>query len=117
VRQPIHDGLVGVTQSGTAASAFSGFNHAFYPVAGKTGTAQVDNHADTALFAAYGPAPAPQYSIAVVMEQSGFGGRAAAPVSRALFDVLSGAVPRPEAGPGGVIPPPGAPLATGGSYD
>jgi penicillin-binding protein 2 len=118
VRQPLYDGLVGVTQHGTAAGAFGGFNHQYYPVAGKTGTAQVDNHADTALFAAFGPAPAPQYSIAVVMEQSGFGGRAAAPVARALFDVLSGAVPKPAAPLGGR---PAAPVAdqaqVGGAYD
>jgi penicillin-binding protein 2 len=118
IRQPIYDGLVGVTQSGTAASAFSGFNHQFYPVAGKTGTAQVDGRADTALFAAFGPAPAPQYAISVVMEQAGFGGRAAAPVARALFDVLSGAVPKPAAPLGGR---PAAPVAdqaqVGGAYD
>ena len=42
-REAIIDGLVGVTTSdgGTAVGAFSGFPHDTFPVAGKTGTAQV----------------------------------------------------------------------------
>jgi penicillin-binding protein 2 len=121
VRQPIYDGLAAVTTSGTASRAFAGFPHELFPVAGKTGTAQVDGQADTAVFAAFGPAPAPRYAVSVIMEASGFGGSHAAPVARALFDVFSGAVPAPEAPlggnystqPGGA----GAPIPVGGSYD
>src|SRR5690606_41814782 len=54
---------------------------------------------DTAVFAAFGPAPAPEYAVAVVMEESGFGGTAAAPVARALFEALSGTTPLPPAAP------------------
>ena len=119
VRQPLYDGLVGVPVSGTAVRAFAGFPLDQYPIAGKTGTAQVDGKADTAVFAAFGPAPAPRYAIAVFLEESGFGGTASAPVARALFDALSGVKPLQPAGPNGL--PTGAAegltTTTGGSYD
>ncbi len=105
LRQSILDGLVGVTQGrgGTAVGAFSGFPHERYPVAGKTGTAQVNDKADTAVFAAFGPATTPEVQVAVIMEESGFGGTAAAPVARALFDVFAGVVPTPIVEPGGTL--------------
>jgi penicillin-binding protein 2 len=118
IRQALLDGLTGVTRpGGTAARAFAGFPLDRFSVSGKTGTAQVDGKADTAVFSAFGPTDAPQFQVTVVLEESGFGGTAAAPVARALFDVLSGAVPRPRATAGGAIPAPTAPLTTGGSYD
>ena len=105
LRQSLLEGLVGVTarDGGTAFGTFLGFPLANYPIAGKTGTAQVNGKADTALFAAFGPANAPEYQVAVVMEESGFGGTAAAPIARALFDVFAGLVPRPEIQPGGAL--------------
>lgn len=119
IRQPLYDGLVGVPVNGTAVRAFAGFPLDQYPIAGKTGTAQVDGKADTAVFAAFGPAPAPQYSIAVFLEESGFGGTASAPVARALFDALSGVKPLQPAGPDGmpIGAAEGLTAATGGSYD
>jgi penicillin-binding protein 2 len=119
VRQPLLDGLVGVPVSGTAVRAFAGFPLDQYPIAGKTGTAQVDNRSDTAVFAAFGPAPAPQYAISVFLEESGFGGTASAPVARALFDALAGVKPLQPAGPNGlpVGAAEGLTADTGGSYD
>jgi penicillin-binding protein 2 len=119
VRQPLYDGLVDVPRSGTAVRAFSGFPLDTYPIAGKTGTAQVDDKADTAVFAAFGPAPAPKYAVSVFLEESGFGGTAAAPVARALFDALSGVTPLQPAGPDGLPVGPAEDLTadTGGSYD
>ncbi len=119
VRQPLYDGLVNVPVSGTAVRAFAGFPLDQYPIAGKTGTAQVDNKADTAVFAAFGPAPAPQYAVSVFLEESGFGGTASAPVARALFDALSGVKPLQPAGPNGlpVGAAEGLTADTGGSYD
>lgn len=109
-RQAMIDGLVGVTtrEGGTATSTFSDFPNDTFPVAGKTGTAQVNGKADTALFAAFGPAQDPRYQVAIVLEESGFGGTAAAPVARALFDVFAGVAPMPEIQPGGALvePPP-----------
>jgi penicillin-binding protein 2 len=117
IRQPLLDGLRNVPISGTAVSAFSGFDMEAFPIAGKTGTAQVMNKADTAVFSAFGPVDAPKYVVTVLMEESGFGGSNAAPVARAVFDVLSGQVPKPPAPPGGVGQAVGAlPVVTGG-YD
>jgi penicillin-binding protein 2 len=104
-RQAMLDGLVGVTtrEGGTATTTFSDFPNDRYPVAGKTGTAEVNDKADTALFAAFAPAHAPEYALAIVLEESGFGGTAAAPVARALFDVFAGVAPMPEIQPGGAL--------------
>jgi len=119
VRDPLLAGLAGVPRSGTASRAFAGFPLDLFPVAGKTGTAQVDNKADTAVFAAFGPLPAPRYAISVVLEESGFGGTASAPVARALFEGLSGVRPLQPAGPNGlpVGAAEGLTTDTGGAYD
>ena len=92
----IKDALVGVNKEGTGARAFAG---AQYVSAGKTGTAQVvamkekyieskvqERLRDHALFIAYAPADKPQIALAVVVENSGFGARAAAPIARQVFD-------------------------------
>jgi penicillin-binding protein 2 len=89
-RGPIVDGLSGVTRSGTAATAFSGFNQTNFAIVGKTGTAQVNGKADTSVFASYAPAGAPQYAVAAVLEESGFGADAAAPLVRHVYEYLSG---------------------------
>jgi penicillin-binding protein 2 len=96
-RQALLAGLVGVPVRGTAARAFAGFPLDTYPIAGKTGTAQVDNKADTALFSAFGPAYAPQFQVTAVLEESGFGATSAAPVVRRIFEVLAGLAPMPVA--------------------
>ncbi len=101
--QAVHDGLLAVVDPsrgsgrGTALRAFQGFPLSSYPIAGKTGTAEVDDKADFSLFAGYGPANAPKYSVAAVLEQSGFGGEAAAPAVRRFFEHLAGITPVPEA--------------------
>jgi penicillin-binding protein 2 len=91
LRDPILAGLRGAISDpkGTAHNAFLGFPSE-WPVAGKTGTAQAPPKQDTALFVGFGPVHAPAYAVAVVMEQSGFGASAAAPVARRLFGHLSG---------------------------
>lgn len=91
LRRPILDGLRGVVSDpkGTAAGAFSGFPLDSFPVAGKTGTAQVFGKQDNALFAAFAPADIPQYAVAVVMEESGMGASAAAPVARRILEGIA----------------------------
>ena len=79
-----------LNEHGTAYNAFLGFPLAQWGIAGKTGTAQAPPKQDTALFVGFGPTAAPQHVVAVVMEQSGFGASAAAPVARRVFGVLSG---------------------------
>lgn len=115
-RQAIVDGLIGVTTSedGTATTAFAGFPSDVWPVAAKTGTAQVLNKAPTAVFGAFGPAGAPQYAVSVLLEESGYGGSAAAPVARRLFDVLSGTEPMPPAPADGLIATDDAAVVDGG---
>jgi penicillin-binding protein 2 len=97
VRDPILAGLKGVISDprGTANAAFSTFPNSQFPVAGKTGTAEVNGKQDTALFAAFAPADNPQYAVSIVMEESGFGGTSAAPVARRIFEQLSGHSPTP----------------------
>ncbi len=103
--EPIIKGLLGVPRfggvRGTAASAFQGgtFPVDQWPVAGKTGTAEVDGRADTSLFVAWGPndhpelgvdvTGPPEIAIAVVMEESGFGSVAAAPVAAAILEPIA----------------------------
>jgi penicillin-binding protein 2 len=74
---------------GTATSAFAGFPLTEYPVAGKTGTAQigsVDSGKNFAWFISYAPATAPQYVVSVYIEKASHGGDSAAPVARQIFE-------------------------------
>jgi penicillin-binding protein 2 len=89
--------MVGVIREGTGAPAFKG---ASYVAAGKTGTAQVvalkenrndysrvkERNRDHALFIAFAPVDNPKIALAVLVENSGFGGTAAAPIARAVLD-------------------------------
>lgn len=88
-REALMAGFVGVTQDddGTAYGTFSGFPN--WVVAGKTGTAQVNNRADTSLFVGFAPAEAPQYLAAAILEESGFGGAAAGPLVRRIFESIA----------------------------
>jgi penicillin-binding protein 2 len=89
----IFRGLVGVTQDarGTASGSWRA-NPTAWPMAGKTGTAQVNNKADTALFVGWGPAEPgvpPQYTISVVIPEAGFGGQVAAPLAIRILEPIS----------------------------
>jgi len=92
VRDTLMAGFIGAVADpeGTAYNAFLGFPLDRFPVAGKTGTAQAPPRQDTALFVGMAPAYDPRYVTAVVMEQSGFGASAAAPVARRIFGQLFG---------------------------
>jgi len=94
----IKNAMVGVNKEGTGARAFAG---AGYVSAGKTGTAQVvalsknekyseatvaEHLRDHALFIAFAPADNPRIALAVLVENAGFGARAAAPVARKVLD-------------------------------
>jgi penicillin-binding protein 2 len=105
-RQPILDGLVGVTHTGgTAGTVFKDFPG--WTVAGKTGTAQVSgNKADTSLFVAFAPAEAPLFVVDAVLEQSGFGAEAAAPLVRQILEALQDPTKLYQIGPDGQLVPP-----------
>jgi penicillin-binding protein 2 len=104
IRDPMLTGFKGAVTDprGTAHAAFAGYPYSALPVAGKTGTAQVTGKQDTAVFVGFGPADSPQYVVDAFMEQSGFGGDAAAPVVRRIFEGLAG---KPT---GAVVSPTGA---------
>jgi penicillin-binding protein 2 len=83
--------LQGVVTSGTAQCAFQGFPFSRVAVAGKTGTAEREaGKQDTSWFASMvGPDPEhPQYVIVTMVEQGGFGGQTAAPITRQVIDGL-----------------------------
>jgi len=69
------------------------------------------------VFSAFGPLTGPRYQVSAILAESGFGGTAAAPIVRSLFDVFSGAAPLPPAPLGGVGEAVGALPSVGGSYD
>ena len=105
----IRDAMVGVNIEGTGTAAFRG---ASYTSAGKTGTAQViqikknekydaskidERFRDHALYMAFAPAENPQIALALVVENSGFGGANSAPIARRVFDFwLKGQYPSEE---------------------
>ena len=99
-RDVIVNGMLGVTQSsaGTAASAFAGWDQQAWPVAAKTGTAEVAGRADSSVFGAFGPADDPNLVAFAVLEESGYGGEAAAPMVRRILDAYVAAGPIDGAG-------------------
>ena len=90
-REPLHAGFRGVVSDpkGTGFGAFAGFPLGAFPVAGKTGTAEVAGKQDTSLFTAYAPADAPRYVVTAVLEQAGLGASAAAPVVRRVLEGIA----------------------------
>ncbi|KQT12990.1 penicillin-binding protein 2 [Ramlibacter sp. Leaf400] len=105
----IRKAMVGVTQGGTSTRVFAG---AGYLSGGKTGTAQAvtigqkekynaskleEHQRDHSLYIAFAPADDPKIALAAVVENSGFGAAAAAPIARRVFDYwLMGLYPTDE---------------------
>lgn len=104
----VQEGMVD-TIHGARGTARAMARGAEYTMAGKTGTAQRSSRKGnislnphtlpyhlrhTALFVGYAPAEDPQIAISVVVEHGGYGGSAAAPIARAVFDAwLLGKLP------------------------
>ena len=102
----VKQAMAGVIKEGTGRWAFAG---ASYSVGGKTGTAQViamkqnekydekkvdERLRDHSLFVAFAPLDSPRIAVAVVVENGGFGARAAAPITRTVLDYfMLGKVP------------------------
>jgi penicillin-binding protein 2 len=95
----IYAGMVGAVTHGTAAGAVG--HNAAYPIAGKTGTAQVfsvgqnekynektvaERLRDHSWFIAFAPADQPRIALAVIVENGGWGASAAAPIARKVLD-------------------------------
>jgi penicillin-binding protein 2 len=99
--------MAGVNKEGTGARAFAGTQ---YTNGGKTGTAQViaikqnekydeakvsERHRDHSWFIAFAPLESPKIALAVIVENGGFGARAAAPIARTMLDYyLLGKLPK-----------------------
>ena len=94
----VKQAMVGVTKEGTGARAFA---KAEYTSGGKTGTAQViamkqnekydekkvdERHRDHSLYISFAPVDNPIIAMLVIVENGGFGARAAAPISRTVLD-------------------------------
>jgi len=103
----VQEGMMATMQPG--GSGWRVAADAAYRMAGKTGTAQVVSRKGTAavnpkslpmhlrhraLFIGFAPAEAPEIAIAIAVEGGGYGGSAAAPIARKVFDAwLLGAEP------------------------
>jgi penicillin-binding protein 2 len=102
LRSALMDGFVGAVSdpTGTAYDAFKGFPLAQYPVAGKTGTAEVVMNkagelSDTSVFVGMVPANNPKYVVVSLVEQAGFGAAISAPIVRRVIESLMG-LPTPN---------------------
>ncbi|VBB07937.1 Hypothetical protein LUCI_3202 [Lucifera butyrica] len=73
--------MVAVVNQGTGKAA----QLAGVSVAGKTGTAENPHGRPHAWFIGFAPAEDPQIAVAVIVENAGYGGDAAAPIARQLF--------------------------------
>ena len=107
--------MAGVNKEGTGARSFA---NAQYTSGGKTGTAQVvgmkqgekyderkvaERHRDHSLFIVFAPVESPKIALAVIVENGGFGARAAAPIARTVLDYyLLGKLPEGMAKADGV---------------
>jgi penicillin-binding protein 2 len=102
LRSALMDGFIGAVSNtaGTAYDAFKGFPLAQYPVAGKTGTAEVvmnkaGDLSDTSVFVGMVPANQPKYVVVSLVEQAGFGAAISAPIVRRVIESLLG-LPTPS---------------------
>lgn len=78
----IPEGMENVVKAGTARLA----QIDSISVCGKTGTAENPHGEDHSIFAAYAPRNEPKIAIAVVVENSGFGGTWAAPIASLMIE-------------------------------
>jgi penicillin-binding protein 2 len=89
----IQQGLNGVIShgAGTANDAFAGYPGTTFPVAGKTGTAELgETNLSDAWFISYAPAFGPEYVLSVYVEKAGHGGETAAPIARDIWEGVAG---------------------------
>lgn len=109
IHQVVAEGMWGVVNNGGTAASIK---MAGFDIAGKTGTAQVvrlgldtGKNKDHAWFVSYAPAYKPEIALVALIENSGFGGKHAAPAIRAVYDVYYRKTRHEE--------PPGAQIAQG----
>ena len=88
----IRHGLRLVVTGGTASGTFGSYPNSAFPVAGKTGTAQMggNNLQETSWFASFAPANKPRYAVLAVVSQGGTGSSSAAVAVRGVYEGLAG---------------------------
>lgn len=84
---PVHfdaviDGMYRAVAAGSAVSAYL----PDIPICGKTGTSQNPHGDDHSVFIAFAPREKPRIAIAVYVENSGYGGRYAAPIASLMIE-------------------------------
>lgn len=83
----VRNGLRDVVERGTGR----GLNDGSIPLtAGKTGTVEVLGREDNSMYVGYGPSENPKIAIAVVVEEGGYGSKAALPVAKEVFQTYFG---------------------------
>lgn len=89
-RRFLANALARVTTNGTASKAFAGFPLHRFPVAGKTGSAQVVGKRDTSWFGSFAPADDPKYVVMVTVPEGDSGGGTSAPIARRIYEAIFG---------------------------
>ena len=98
----VKESLQGVTQPG--GTGYFAFKDVPLPVAGKTGTAEVNGKQDTSWFASFAPAENPDLVVVGMVSQGGTGGTIAAPMVADVYRGIYGLDGRRAALPGGKLP-------------
>ena len=86
----------------TGERLFASYPYEVLPIAGKTGTAQGAASLpwnDSSAFAAFSLDPNQPYTVSAYLEKSGYGSKAAAPVTKCVFMALANAVKTPAVVP------------------
>lgn len=87
------EGMAKVLEAGTATAS----RIKDIAICGKTGTAQNPHGKDHAVFVAFAPRDHPKIAIAVIVENSGFGGTWAAPIASLMIEkYIKDSITRPE---------------------
>lgn len=91
--ETVRRGMELVVTEGTARGVFSGFPLSQIPVAGKTGSAQLQTRPPKqpfSWFGAFAPIGDPRYVVVVMVEEAGAGSETAAPITRRILEGLFG---------------------------
>jgi len=80
--EPVIEGMYRAVAAGSAASAFL----PDIAICGKTGTSQNPHGDDHSVFIAFAPRDNPKIAVAVYVENSGYGGRFAAPIASLIIE-------------------------------
>lgn len=86
----VMEGMRNVIELGTASTVFEGFD---VPVGGKTGTAEVSDGSDNAIFVAFAPFDNPQIAVCAVIEHGAHGSNAGVAVKKVLDTYFHSATP------------------------